>query len=175
MNHLLKQTVLTGFLLLAAFVCARGNASAAGSCSLVAPSSFSELISTYNVFASSNSYTIPANTIEFQCSGLFSSTVIVYFLGLSSTYNSYTSPYLSGPDGSKLDFQLCTTSSACTSGFWTATNGISVSNVSNGVTKEISSSIAVNVPTGQNLYVSTADAYTASVYFAFSCNFGSQC
>jgi hypothetical protein len=180
MNHLLKQSVLTGFLLVSAFICAHGNASAAASCSLSSPSTLSELISSYNVFASSNSYSIPADTIAFSCSGLSTfaeHTLEVYFLGLSSTYGTYTSPYLSGPDSSKLDFQLCTSSSACTSGFWTATNGIQFScfsGSSGDCSETISNAIAVNVTIDQNIYVSTADAYTATVHFAFSCD-GSEC
>jgi hypothetical protein len=175
MKHLLKQTLLTGFLLAAALVCAHGNASA--SCSLTAPANFDELISAYNVFATSNSYTIPANTISFQCTS-FESSVVVYFLGLSTTYGTYTAPYLSGPNGSELNFQLCTSSSACTSNFWTATTACgscTFTNVVSNTTKTISTAIAVYVPTGQNLYVSSAGAYTGTVHFAFDCDSGGSC
>jgi hypothetical protein len=172
MKHALKQIVVTGFLVVCALLCIHGKALAAPNCSLTSPSSLSDIINSYNVFATSNSYSIPDLDFELNCTGMGSTAynVYVYFLGLSQTYGTYTAPYLSGPDSSKLNFQLCTSNAACTSNFWSVSNPIEITGVTNNSERYINNTtISINVPTEQNIYVGTDSQYTGTVYFAFGC------
>lgn len=171
---LLHHLLLAGFITAVALLCGHGTA-LADSCTLTAPATLGNLIANYDPTAASNSYVIPANTIQATCTFSATSTnnkVRILFLGISSTQTNYTPPVLNGPNGSQLAFQICPTSAACSSGFWNATTPIEFDGLKMNSTNNISvGQLAVYVQTAQNDYVGSYGAI--NVYFAFTCGHGS--
>jgi|GEM_PF-5145825 hypothetical protein len=178
MKRILRRTALIVLLCCIGFIVTHGTALATTHCSLPAMSGVTnnmtgaEVVEGYNVFATANGSNTYNFTFNISCNGNGSTTLQIYFLGMSSS--SYTEPYLSGPASSQLLFELCvpgTGSCSNTSGtIWNSSNPLTINctSPSNCVTMASNVTGSVYASPGQNMYVGTSASYSQTVYFSMA-------
>jgi hypothetical protein len=175
MKPIFRRVLLTALLTAIGLLLTRGSVLATTHCSLTSVtnnSSNDEVVTAYNVFSSTNGSNTFNFTFNLSCNGSGSTTLTIYFYGRTSS--SYTEPYLVGPDGSDLTFELCVPGTgSCTNSsgtIWNGTNAYTISCTSPTACQTDATNVTGSVYAlpQQNMYVGTYTQYSQTVYFSMA-------
>lgn len=115
--------------------------------------------------------TVNGGTLTFTCSGLGSGNAgHVHIFVSGSNAASYAPPFLSGPNGFQLNYNLCVPGStggcSASTNLWNKTTEYKVTSGINGLNTIPGFSIFIP---RQDAYVGALTDYTGTLYFSFNC------
>lgn len=134
----------------------------------VTPVSFPDLIKNYDPVTAPQTIPVAASSITISCSGENNKTIRVF---VSGTSTGYTTPFLTGPGGFTLSYNLCvpgTTGCDSSTNVWNTTAAYSYTASSGNDTNNVPA-FSIYVPK-QDAPVGTTAQYSGSLFFSVTCN-----